>query len=642
MANSGWVQIQTALTDASGNTPYYLTATGATAGSPVVLSSTTPTGPETLWLFTLDNGNTGRIRSLVNNGMVLAVDANANLIIEPEQFPTPASQTWSLDEMWDSNGYFNGAAGIGIFEINNLQSGYIAANPWSQPVFDGMPVSAGQDGGQQIDPAYQWCLAPGATLQYIYNLPNYNNTPSPSFPVFTGDQATAYQYISNTLINNSNGNIRAEYVNNLSWATYQQNLSKLENTIGISQADFDAVQSQLNSEFGCLANIMIASQFARELPGIIGTNESNVINESIDLVNIAIQGSNVAGDVLNALQTVGLAIISATGAPGCIVAGMIQAGITLAEQLSDDNSGLTPPGPIAVAGLWQSFSNSFNATIQNTSTMLTACQTDWNRMQIFNELFTQQWPVSLSITNLSASQYASAAQNGMIKYAMQALMPAQWQVYELMGADGEQPSKEATIYTTSTGRVCYLADVQNGTTFPSSALMGYIQNAGINIDDIYEGVNGWCLAQAIFGAPSGTSTPYSHNLRITIANNTPNQVTAAVFLADDNYNPQSEVYSHSVTPNESMCGATYKDNEYYCIQLFDNNFGNGSPFATINLHMDLTFMSGGAVQIQKPVFNTANSTEQYTIPIYYGWDAGASITNGGWYSGAAIFNLCLA
>src|ERR1700719_3421953 len=124
MASPGWVLIQSALTDSTGNTPYFVTCTFSSGASGVALNNASASYGF-YWMFTFDTANTGRIRSKYA-GYVLSVDANNNLIAEQEVIPTPARQLWDLNVLWD------GASNlVGLYEISNHQSGILAVNPCS-------------------------------------------------------------------------------------------------------------------------------------------------------------------------------------------------------------------------------------------------------------------------------------------------------------------------------------------------------------------------------------------------------------------------------------------------------------------------------------------------------------------------------
>lgn len=641
MTTTGAVQIYCVLTDASGDKPYFLTVNGTAAGSSVALNNDTTLSPGNMWMVTYDSGFTGRIRSLLNNGLVLTCAADGSLEVQPEIIPTPASQQWTWAAQWQSNGFLaSGNPGIGIFQINNGQSGYLGAAPaTSGPnlAFNGQALLANQQNNQQI-PNSMWCMSPNPTLLQISQLPYYNSGSAPSFPAFTDGQDIAYRWISDQIYKYSNNDIRSLYTNSaLDWSDYYTKLSLLQNGSGALDSDFDFVQTQLESELEGVQAIINVITFTNGLSGIVGDSNQTVLSNCCSQAGTTdTSPSDVGAAIGNALETIGLSVLSALGgAAGTIAAGIIQAGVGLAQTLSDGTN-FPPPGPTAISNLWTTYQNSVDASIASITSQFTSVQTDWNQMQIFYAMG-GNWPVTLGTKNSETPDYQKASKNGLIISAMQSLMPAFWQVYELMSNETDAPSG-ATIYTTSSGRSVYLADVDDGDTFPTADCINLITGAGVVLEDLLQGNNGWYLGQA--GKGLNNQSPDAVYVRLAAANQTPNTLTVNVYETDRNNTQYTLLSSHSISPNESWW-YLYPEGTYYAVEFVDPLF-NTVRFVSVNIYMDLTAASGGDVIISEPTwFN--NGVVDYAFATYYGWEAhNPAFQTKETYSGSAVFCICLA
>ena len=644
MATSGWIQIYCALTDASNSTPYFLTVNGTSSGSAVVLNSSAAIVPNNMWMLTYDNANVGRIRSLLNNGLVLTCDVDGNLTVATEIYPTPLSQQWALDTteqiIPNTN---NVATGIGVYQLQNVACGYLAAVPASggAPNYatNNQQLLAGQNPPSPWPlQNYRWCLSPNTMMCDIVQIANYNDQQFPlSFPQFSaGDQQTAYSYISNQIISNCNGDIRLNEYKNLtnSWSQSYTTAKGITYTpdSGVSNPDdFNVVLQQLTSEVQCLSNIQQFNTIVTALTEMYAITDTDTVATCIANSQIKSAGSTNVGTIfLNMLETIGLSVLSGAGeGAGTVAAGLIQAGITAAQQANNAESWVYPPGPMAAADLDAMLYANLKSIFTTVGNMVTACQTDWNKMQVLNLLTTSPWPVSFQTTALTSSQYLQYAQNGIVISAMQSLMPAQWQIYSTTVAIPDDCPASAQYGSK------YVSDVQNGDSYPTDGCMSMIWNAGVSKSDFFNGNNGWYLGQP-FNYSGSEST-----VMINIANLTPNNLEVNLYynwLGTWTIAEGARTSNTVILPNETAIveGMNFpKDTTPYRLDIIDKFSGSSSPCIQVYFSMTDGVTTGGYVVDFSVDYN--DNPTNLKIPITYGWEASFHER----YSGAAVIPVCV-
>jgi hypothetical protein len=391
---------------------------------------------------------------------------------------------------------------------------------------------------------------------------------------------------------------------------------------------------QLQAETKCLANIQQFNQIVTNLTGFYATSQGDYVQTCIQASKIQISGAQpqIAAILAGMLETIGLSILSGLGgAAGTIAAGIIQAGISALQAgvFEGSGGGLTSPGPMAAELLDSTLANNLNNILTAVGKMVTACQEDWNKMQLLSLLTTNGWPISFKTTASTPSEYLLESEPGFIISSMQTLMPAQWQIYQASSSMPDDCPSNATYQSQY-----YIADVVNGTKYP--ACMDLIWNAGVSQEDFFTGKNGWYLGQASVG---GSFSGNSNELQITIANLTTNILSAQV-----NYNLGSGWYPSTsytqILPNESIIillsspDQLHGDNSFQ-VNIMDLFSGNSQPFVQTELYFkSLLFCEGAEVSFTGTTY-LSNPTK-LTIPITYAWQ-------GSWsedYTASAVIVVC--
>jgi hypothetical protein len=185
----------------------------------------------------------------------------------------------------------------------------------------------------------------------------------------------------------------------------------------------------------------------------------------------------------------------------------------------------------------------------------------------------------------------------------------------------------------------YLADSLNGKTYPISTCVPLLQQAGVEMDDIWFGTNGWYLAKSLYGSYSVSPQIYSScdtAVLLTIANQSPDVFVALVYNTNSDYDIDTKNYRCGMTilPNQSCSSLPLACGAYYSAQL--SHGANTPTFAILNFYMNSTVTSGGDVVVQKPIWSSAEA-DAYASPICYGWEA----SYGESYSGSAMYPICL-
>ncbi len=196
-----------------------------------------------------------------------------------------------------------------------------------------------------------------------------------SFPPFTGNQLTAYNYISTQLLQGAaNADIRAQYTNqalaqNFASA-YPTQLAALTPPTGVPDADWAAVVKELSTEFSYVADV--DNWFALHAKFIGELNDSNIL--SVAIVSGTIQfpsdGSkdqspavfNVFSLIARVVQGIG-AIFGQPEVSG--IAGLFSTAFSAAASFSGENPN-QPNIQVAVVGLEDKLNTHFqNAVLAN-------------------------------------------------------------------------------------------------------------------------------------------------------------------------------------------------------------------------------------------------------------------------------------
>jgi hypothetical protein len=165
-----------------------------------------------------------------------------------------------------------------------------------------------------------------------------------AFPPFTGNQLTAYNFISSQLLDGGpNADIRAQYANealaqNFASA-YPAKLAGLTAPAGVPAADWSSVVKQLATEFGYVADV--SNWFALHEKFIGELNQSNILSVSIvsGKIQFPSDGSkdnqSVAFNIISLVSRVVQGISSIAGQPEIsAIAGLFSTAFSAAASFS--------------------------------------------------------------------------------------------------------------------------------------------------------------------------------------------------------------------------------------------------------------------------------------------------------------------
>ena len=195
------------------------------------------------------------------------------------------------------------------------------------------------------------------------------------FPPFTGNQLTAYNYISSQLLDNApNADIRAQYSNqalaqNFA-AAYPAKVRSLTAPAGVPASDWAAVVGQLLTEFGYVADVN--NWFALHEKFIGELNQSNILSVSIvsGKIQLPSNGSkdndSVGFNILSLIARVVQGISSLAGQPEVSsIAGLFSTAFSAAASFSGENEN-QPSILSTVIGLQEKLNTHFqNAVLAN-------------------------------------------------------------------------------------------------------------------------------------------------------------------------------------------------------------------------------------------------------------------------------------
>lgn len=225
-------------------------------------------------------------------------------------------------------------------------------------------------------------------------------------PAFTGDQQTAYTWVSNQLYPGSNGDIRQFYsAVNIDWGTlpWPQN----NNGCGCSVADFNAVVTQLRTEVSAVGNIgALFNAIATYYVTPLFVSEDGVVLSTVTTLALPNQPVTINTGAVLEYTLLGALQDAATGKLGDI-SPLGPIAITALLNLSSANNGGPVPNqlPTEVAQLESQLPTAFQAINTQLASLRTTVIGDYtlfSAIGLNSPSVTQQQLTSLSNDNATA------------------------------------------------------------------------------------------------------------------------------------------------------------------------------------------------------------------------------------------------
>jgi hypothetical protein len=344
-----------------------------------------------------------------------------------------------------------------------------------------------------------------------------------AFPQFNGDQLSAYQCLSNKLMDlERGGDIRSQYSNAAAPITnYLQEIPTLAPCTGISQADWGAVTAQITTE---LEYVNAVNGWFQQANNFISyTFESQAVSvESVSgdvQLEVKDQQSGVAYEILSIFANVAWAIMGGMSFLGtetvdvseeepygdgvaCTVLsavfGVIASAASAGASFSGGDDGTTIN--TTVAELQSKLNDWFSDTLSGSGCVQKAITTDWGLLQAYG-LPIQQG--ALTWDDTLTGQLVSAGQTAYQYWLFQLLMPLKW-VVAFCNAS-ETPFKNYPAqYSYYDGTFVYWLQDSTDTNHAGipaqtlfDALFGSDEGClGVPVTDVLLGNNGWALNRA--------------------------------------------------------------------------------------------------------------------------------------------------
>ena len=609
-----WCFIQSGLSPYENEqiTPYVLTVQGPdpAPGNNVILAGpSTDNAASQLWQLTRDR----RLLSQVGTATVLTLGSNSvngvwEVTAAAQQNPTTNSQHWDLGV--EAPNQIDNWHVSEFLVVTGGESGPVS--PYGEPLVVVAPRGT-------PNPSYFWYLTPSSPLDAILA-----HGPVP-FPAFTGDQLTAYQYM-NQMVGLGQGDtpdLRGQYLNvGATLGQWINTIQGYQSSSGASESDWTAVFNQLNAEVTSVLAVQAVftnyttwynSQFADDATILNGLITDAQIEQGTDTTGVALAVAQ------GALYTVLEAIPDVGGVLGNIVNTAINAALA-AHTISPN------PFQLAVSQLWNQLNSTFQAILGQSALMETAILSDWSKLQAVYPLtmLAAGVPGSLSATALGDSKLLAASTAGYKVSAMQILLPAQYQIFQIRNQNDSAfpnvPQKAQWVQKIGNGlwNKYWIATPGDWDAYPSDDAMDDVWNSGVAYSDFFQGFAGWGFARSY---PSGIHNTGGsligvdcHAIVITITNLTPNLLTATA-ASDNGQGIVMFGSSHTLLPYGSVSFVGQYDGGLAIdIVISDPNLGGGSHVASFTAHQHRCSTAAGDIKIDPP---QSSLGYQLTTPICY-------------------------
>jgi hypothetical protein len=509
---SKWSYLKSPLTDDQNNT-YVATIQDGTSN--VVASPIQANSPNQLWQITLD----GRILSAAEGNPVVTLGSQYNwgpngnnIVTGPSPIEVDNSLQWVFN---DQNMFINASNGMAL----NVSGGVASPNTplITYTAESGPPASE------------TWSLSPASPLIGILAAPPV------SFPQFTGDQGTAYTDICQAI---GVSDLRAQYTtldNPFSdWLTV---IRTMQCPANVQQpADWTFVVTELTAELIAVDAIQLLFANYATFHGDVFVTNQNLLTTLATAAGIT-EGSdtNVIGIVLSVLENVAYTALEAIPGAGAVLGNLMEAGINIATSVVNDGGAISPnPFQVAYYNLLSQLGDNFVVLLNTMGNMETTILSDWGMTKATYAAILSTGPDSLAWSADATSNLVTAGITGYTISAMQMLMPAMYQIYQIQTNDNSAlpDVPENTQWVQQVGESTYnkywIATPDNWNQFPASEAMDdHIWNVGVTYSDFFQGLAGWGFARSYPTWESSLMGTDCNGLVITITNLTPNPLTVA-------------------------------------------------------------------------------------------------------------------
>ncbi|KAF2075936.1 hypothetical protein CYY_002739 [Polysphondylium violaceum] len=582
-----WVYIQNRNLDANGN-PLCLNVEYGywTAGTQIIVYPVKGTDNE-LWQVLPD----GHILSRVSYSMVLGtgqpVEGETGYQLETQDWQNTSDQIWTLADN---------------SQIKNQDSGFYISVDTQQ---SSNTIASGDNAVAVLsDSQSTWDICPSLPLDSILSA-----DPVGWVDFSQGGDGTrmqAYQAISQFV--GYVDSIRDQYVNlNAPLDTFISIMSQMPIPEGVTNGDFAFVKLQLSREIQCAQGIVnMFNNYTQFHIALFADNSARLNQLSVEVGLQIGSESDVSGSMLQLFSGILYTVLSALPGEAPILGNIIQSAINVAVSI-DDESISPDPFQVALADLWNTFSDTFEGLLTTIGSIETTILSDWGKMQsTFKLIMTPNGPNSLAWLPGYTSLFLSAGIIGYENSILQMLMPTIYQIYYYDYSINESsylPEGLPDYCKYQIGNIMYfIASNSENSIFPTESLMKRVWANGVSQYDFYKSSNGWNFPTAVI------QSDYFKSGIFTFSNNTPYPLKLSAGLDPTTY-LVCGTYSSVLGPwNDS----------YYYISVTDLS---DNPVATIGVNVDYGPMYGAKVSMDP------SGTE-----ISHGYLLGGPTSNQGSYS----------
>jgi hypothetical protein len=627
-----WSYLQSGLPVGPNDPPLVATVQKGTGN--VVLSSQQAKSSNQLWQITPD----GRILSAT---LDTSYGGNPPMVLGPQ-----------LD---GQNGNYIVAGSSGSAQIDTTMQWILNNQGMLINASNGLALSA--QGSDANSPLITSAVQSGPPNNQVWSigstspLADIMAAPPVPFPVFTGDQQTAYTYICQQLVPSIGiPDLRRLYTNlAVNLAPYLSQILNMQCPSGqIPQADWNSVVTQLTKELTAAPDIQALFSNYQTFLTMLFQNNGDVLNQLIVDAGMTQGGnpSNVGGIILSVFESLMYTGIEALPDSFPVVGNLMEAGISIAMSVVNRGGGSISPNPFqcAVSDLWKNLSANFQALLHVTEYMEHTILTDWGKMEAIYNAILSPGQDSLAWPDISTSNLVSAAVPGYVTSVMQMLLPAKYQIFVYPNQDsGSQlphvPSNAQFVWQVDAVDKewfkYYIAVPGSWDEYPSNEALNDVflpppSGAGVASPDFFMGQTGWGFARSyIITTSPNTGCGF---LLITITNQTPNPL---IVTASPNENQGVvEDYPPTIMPYGSVSiMSQYTSGLAIDVTITDPNLAGSSQVASFTAHQTECVMEAGTPWVD----TTENSL---------GYQLTTAICNAGsWsssFTGAVQIGICLA
>jgi hypothetical protein len=619
-----WCYIQSALTEDLSKP---LVATLQQGTTNVVLSSMQASSSNQLWQIAPD----GRILSATPDmnyygnpvmapGAQLGGGQNGNYMgafFPPVQ--TDPTLQWIFNEQ---NMFINASNGLAL----NVQGSVTNQNT---PLI----TYAVQSGPPKNE---VWSISPSSVMTDIMAAPPV------AFPVFTGDQETAYTSICQQL---NVTDLRSEYpILDSGLSNYLSLLQgpNLQRPPGVTVADWNCVVAQLTKELMAAIDIQLLfsnyGSFDNERYSIQDTTLNQLFADAgMD------QGSkteSLGGIFLSVFEGLIYTGIEALPEQWPVLGNLMETAISISLSAANRGGGSISPNPfyVAYSDLAGELSGNFAALLTTMGNMEDAILKDWGKMQATYIAIGSTGPDSLAWPDTLPAALVNASLPGYKISVMQMLLPAKYQIFVYLVNENSAvpgaPESAQWIQQVADNQWCkyWIATPGDWSEYPSDEAMSDVWDSGVARSEFFLGLDGWGFARTFPVYENSSIGTDCHHLVITITNQTPNPL-----IATASPTPEGTVTgptSQTLQPygSASFVGK-YEQGLAVDFAISDPNLVGSSQVASFTGHQHKCSTAAGDVWIDSQQIHLGY---QLTTPICYR----GSFAKG--FAGAAQIGICLA